>query len=206
LNNPLRYIDPDGHQTTTADALKAGATLVVAAPHPVAKVIGVVIIVGVVVEKTVGWENVGNAVGNAVKWFGSGNTAGDGFCGGCASSERMGQSLMNNSNSSSNQNGNGNNGQSSQQSQTQSSSAGQAGSGGQGKGGSGKSERKVNKNRAEVAKKAENNAREQLDKLKSRPNKTPEDKAEMERLKREIQKQLDRQKKSESHDRKGKGN
>jgi len=110
LNNPLRYIDPDGHQTTTADALKAGATLVVAAPHPVAKVIGAVIIVGVVVEKTVGWEN----VGNAVKWFGSGNTVGDSSCPGCMSSQRMGQSLMSNSNSSS-QNGNGGQANSSRQ-------------------------------------------------------------------------------------------
>jgi RHS repeat-associated protein len=25
LNNPLRYIDPDGHQTTTADSIKRGA-------------------------------------------------------------------------------------------------------------------------------------------------------------------------------------
>ena len=24
LNNPLRYIDPDGHQTTTADKIKQG--------------------------------------------------------------------------------------------------------------------------------------------------------------------------------------
>jgi RHS repeat-associated protein len=132
LNNPLRYIDPDGHQTATADALKAGATLVVAAPHPVAKGIGVAIIVGVVVEKTVGWENVGKAAAGAVKWFGSGNTAGDGSCQGCTSSQQMGQSLMSSSSNSSNQNGS--NGQSSQQSQSQSSSQSSSSGSNKGKG------------------------------------------------------------------------
>ena len=62
LNNPLRYIDPDGHQTATADALKIGAALTVAAPHPVAKVVGVGILVGVGVEVTLGWKNVGRGV------------------------------------------------------------------------------------------------------------------------------------------------
>ncbi len=61
LNNPLRYVDPDGHQTATADALKLGATLTIAGPHPVVKGIGVVILAGVGVEVTIGWENVGKA-------------------------------------------------------------------------------------------------------------------------------------------------
>jgi RHS repeat-associated protein len=100
LNNPLRYIDPDGHQTTTADALKVGATLTIAAPHPVAKGVGVIILVGVAVEVTIGWDNVGSGAKGVLDWASSGNTAGDASCPACTSSQKMGQSLMENGNNS----------------------------------------------------------------------------------------------------------
>jgi RHS repeat-associated protein len=47
LNNPLRYIDPDGHQTAAADALKIGAVLT-AIPTIPTKIVGGVIIGGVI--------------------------------------------------------------------------------------------------------------------------------------------------------------
>ncbi len=96
LNNPLRYIDPDGHQTATADALKIGATLTIAGPTPLAKAAGVVILVGVGVEVTIGWNNVAAGAKGALDWASSGNTAGDASCAGCESSRRMGQVLMEN--------------------------------------------------------------------------------------------------------------
>ncbi len=46
LNNPLRYVDPDGHQSAASDALKIGIAIEVIVPHPVGKIAGAVIIIG----------------------------------------------------------------------------------------------------------------------------------------------------------------
>lgn len=64
LNNPFRYVDPNGHQTTTADALKVGAALELI-PHPVTKIAGAVIIGGVI-----GYEVYQNReqIKSSIKW------------------------------------------------------------------------------------------------------------------------------------------
>jgi RHS repeat-associated protein len=55
LNNPLRYVDPDGHQTAAADALKAAWTAGAAAEAvPGGQVVGTVILAGAAVG-TVGY-------------------------------------------------------------------------------------------------------------------------------------------------------
>jgi hypothetical protein len=65
---------------------------------------------------------------------------------------------------------------------------------------------KVNKGRHDAAEEALGKLRDELAKLKSAPNKTPDIKAQIKAIQKQIQKQLDRMKKSETHGRKGKGN
>jgi len=71
--------------------------------------------------------------------------------------------------------------------------------------GGGRDEQKVNENREKEAKKSLGDLRKQRDALKSKANKTPEDKAELDRLNRAMNRQLDRMKKSETHSKKQKG-
>jgi RHS repeat-associated protein len=73
------------------------------------------------------------------------------------------------------------------------------------KGGSeGRDSRKVNKKRAASAKDQVEQLRQKLAEVESRPNKTPADKKERDTLKAAIRKQLDRARKSETHGRRGK--
>jgi RHS repeat-associated protein len=65
--------------------------------------------------------------------------------------------------------------------------------------GGGKTGRKINQDRLASAKKLEAEAKAKLDVLKSKPNKTKQDKKDMQKLENEIRKQRDRQKKSEVH-------
>jgi hypothetical protein len=68
----------------------------------------------------------------------------------------------------------------------------------------GKDARKANPDRVASAKSKEQIAKEELAALKSKPNKTPADKKEIQRLENVIKKEQSRQKKSESHGRVGK--
>lgn len=82
LNNPLRYIDPDGHQTAVADTLKvavAGGT-VTGQPEVVAGA-GIALVIYVAVDQTVGWDKVGNKLYEVFKGSGSGCAAGGVVCG-----------------------------------------------------------------------------------------------------------------------------
>lgn len=59
LNNPLRYIDPDGHQTATADVLKAAAIGGAATGQPeVVAGAAAAAAIYIIVDKTVGWDKV----------------------------------------------------------------------------------------------------------------------------------------------------
>jgi RHS repeat-associated protein len=70
INNPLRYIDPDGHQAV-ADALKL-ATVGGAASGQVEVVIpaGAALLIYVVVDNTVGWDKVGQVALRALEKIG----------------------------------------------------------------------------------------------------------------------------------------
>ena len=72
--------------------------------------------------------------------------------------------------------------------------------------GSTKDERKVNQGRAGSAKSGADAARAERDRLRASPNKTPEVKEALRRAERDLQRQIDRMRKSESHGRKPKGN
>ncbi len=71
--------------------------------------------------------------------------------------------------------------------------------------GGGKNEQKSNPDRVQSAKDKLSDLKEQRDTLKSKPNKTPEDKANLDKLNRAINRETDRMKKSETHSRKQKG-
>jgi len=66
--------------------------------------------------------------------------------------------------------------------------------------------RKANPDRVKAAEEAAKKARDEFDRLDRLPNKTPEDKAARDKAKRELQRQLDRMKKSEEDTRTGKRN
>jgi RHS repeat-associated protein len=66
-------------------------------------------------------------------------------------------------------------------------------------------ERKANPDRVEVARRLAEQLRDELAKLQSKPNKTPDDKKLVDKIKAAIRKQVERMKKSETHGRKGKG-
>jgi RHS repeat-associated protein len=103
-DNPLRFIDPDGHQgvaTFNARLIQLGDRLV---KTPA----GQRVTAEATAAAAVTYAIISGAAKRGVEWFGSGNTVGDSSCPGCTSSQRMGQSLMSNSNSSGQQ---GNNGQ-----------------------------------------------------------------------------------------------
>jgi RHS repeat-associated protein len=72
--------------------------------------------------------------------------------------------------------------------------------------GSTKDERKVNQGRAGSAKSGADAARAERDRLRASPNKTPAVKEALKRAERELQRQIDRMRKSEPHGRKPKGN
>ncbi len=69
-----------------------------------------------------------------------------------------------------------------------------------------KDKRKINKKRKEGLDKTLKDKKQKLSEENKKPNKTPEDKDNIDRLEREIKKLLDALKKSETHGRKGKGN
>lgn len=68
--------------------------------------------------------------------------------------------------------------------------------------GSTKDQRKVNQGRAGSAKAGADAARADRDRLRALPNKTPGDKEALRRAERELQRQIDRMRKSEPHGRK----
>jgi hypothetical protein len=70
--------------------------------------------------------------------------------------------------------------------------------------GGGRNDRKINVKRADAAKATLNDLVKKRDELRSKANKTPEDKKELEKIERQIQRQRDRMKKSESHSQKSK--
>jgi RHS repeat-associated protein len=81
INNPLRYVDPDGHQAV-ADALKVAAAGGAASGNPaVAGGALVVLVVYVAVDQTVGWQKVGDTFVNVFKGSSSGCVAGAVVCG-----------------------------------------------------------------------------------------------------------------------------
>ena len=63
LNNPLRFIDPDGHQGAAADVLKATAAASTAAGQPEIAAGALTLLgIGILVDKTIGWDKVGDAI------------------------------------------------------------------------------------------------------------------------------------------------
>ena len=64
-------------------------------------------------------------------------------------------------------------------------------------------QRKANPDRVEAARRLVEQLRDELAKLESKPNKTPDDKKLVDKIKAAIRKQVDRMKKSETHGRKG---
>ena len=71
--------------------------------------------------------------------------------------------------------------------------------------GGGRDERKANTDRVQSAKDKVADLKQQRDTLKSKANKTPEDKANVDKLNKAINRETDRMKKSETHSRKEKG-
>jgi hypothetical protein len=65
--------------------------------------------------------------------------------------------------------------------------------------------RKINQKRLDAAKQNVASLRAQRDFLRAQPNKTPEENLKLKRLDRALNRELDRQRKSETHGRKGKG-
>jgi len=79
-----------------------------------------------------------------------------------------------------------------------------AAAGGNKKGG-GRNEQKVNQDRKQSAGDKLKDLKKERDQLKSKPNKTPEDKAKLQKVEKAINREIDRQKKSENHSKKDKG-
>ena len=79
-----------------------------------------------------------------------------------------------------------------------------AAAGGSKKGG-GRNEQKVNQDRKQSAADKLKNLKKKRDQLKSKPNKSPKDKADLQKAEKAINREIDRQKKSENHSMKDKG-
>jgi RHS repeat-associated protein len=79
----------------------------------------------------------------------------------------------------------------------------EAGSGGARKGG-GRDDRKINEKREQTAKSNVANLRQQRDTLRAQANKTAADKAKLRKVERQLKRETDRQRKSETHGRKDK--
>jgi RHS repeat-associated protein len=79
-----------------------------------------------------------------------------------------------------------------------------AAAGGNKKGG-GRNEQKVNQDRKQSAGDKLKDLKKERDQLKSKQNKTPKDKADLQKIERAINREIDRQKKSENHSKKDKG-
>ncbi|MCU1333500.1 MAG: hypothetical protein JWM08_2492 [Candidatus Angelobacter sp.] len=79
-----------------------------------------------------------------------------------------------------------------------------AAAGGNKKGG-GRNEQKVNQDRKQSAGDKLKDLKKERDQLKSKQNKTPKDKADLQKTERAINREIDRQKKSENHSKKDKG-
>ena len=77
--------------------------------------------------------------------------------------------------------------------------------GGAGKKGGGRNEQKVNQDRKQSAGDKLKDLKKERDQLKSQANKTPEDKAKLQKIEKAINREIDRQKKSENPSRKDKG-
>jgi RHS repeat-associated protein len=77
--------------------------------------------------------------------------------------------------------------------------------GGAGKKGGGRNEQKVNQDRKQSAGDKLKDLKKERDQLKSKANKTPEDKAKLQKTEKAINREIDRQKKSENHSKKDKG-
>ena len=71
--------------------------------------------------------------------------------------------------------------------------------------GGGRNEQKVNQDRKQSAGDKLKDLKKERDQLKSKPNKTPEDKAKLQKTEKAINREIDRQKKSENHSKKDKG-
>ena len=71
--------------------------------------------------------------------------------------------------------------------------------------GGGKNAQKSNPDRVSSAKGKLDTLKEQRDKLQSQPNKTPEDKTNLDKVNKQINRETDRMRKSESHSQKQKG-
>ena len=67
-----------------------------------------------------------------------------------------------------------------------------------------KNDQKANQKRVEQSKKREEALRKELDEIKKKPNKTPEDKKKREKIEKAIKKEQELQRKSENHSRTGK--
>jgi hypothetical protein len=80
-----------------------------------------------------------------------------------------------------------------------------AAAGGAGRRGGGRNEQKVNQGRKQSAEEKLKDLKKERDQLKSKPNKTPEDKAKLQKIEKAINREIDRQKKSENHSKKDKG-
>jgi len=70
--------------------------------------------------------------------------------------------------------------------------------------GGGRNDEKANPDRVKSAKDKPSNLKQQRDAMKSKPNKTPEDKSQLEKLNKAINREIDRTMKSETHSRKEK--
>jgi RHS repeat-associated protein len=203
LNNPLRYVDPDGHKnpTTTValrEGVKAGTTATVATGSPLIGVAAAgIAITYVAVDQTVGWDKVWEKVQEYAAHIPEDPQA---------YSSRAILQIGKDSPTAHQANAQDNsaNGQEGTLDKAQSGGEAQFSSGGASSGG-GRNSRKVNQKRQQSAQEKLSDLRTQRDQLKSKPNKTPADKAELQRIERAINKELDRAKKSETHDRKKKG-
>ena len=81
INNPLRYVDPDGHQAM-ADALKVVAAGGAATGNvPIAGGAIAVLVVYVAVDQTVGWQKVGDTFVKVFRGSSTGCVAGSVVCG-----------------------------------------------------------------------------------------------------------------------------
>jgi hypothetical protein len=185
-NNPTTFGDPDGHggpETTVADAIEE-----LAAEHPEA-----------VAAALAGIERASTAVGSAVLGTGLrivGGTSGF-LVGAMLNPSTVGQSDAN-ERAAMDQAQHEREQQQEKEPQTSASGAGA-------RQGGGRNAQKDNPDRIESAQNKVKGLRQERDALKSKPNKTSEDKAKLDKLNKAIKRETDRMKKSETHSRKAKG-
>ncbi len=180
LNNPYKFVDPDGHQSTIADGMNAAGQALQSQPNPYAQAAAKVFFIAGAAAYTVANTDWGQVKKDVLKATESLEIVpcGEGWCGkqDFPHPPQAAQSTA----------------------QPKAAPAPM-------QAGSTKNEQKVNTKAYDSAKKAADTARGELAKLKAKPNKTPTDAATKKTLEGQLNNALDRMKDSELHAKKKRG-